>query len=39
MNPFHLLHLDDQKTDIRGFELAVFFQYDLFDEKINHCHC
>ncbi|KAF8246972.1 hypothetical protein K440DRAFT_661712 [Wilcoxina mikolae CBS 423.85] len=33
MNPFHLLHLSDQKTDVRGFELAVFFQHSLSTKK------
>jgi hypothetical protein len=35
MNPFHHLHLNGEKgnTDIRGFEIAVFFRYDLSSKK------
>ncbi|KAF8539023.1 hypothetical protein BDD12DRAFT_839733 [Trichophaea hybrida] len=35
MNPFHHLHLNGErgKTDIRGFEIAVFFRHDVSSKK------
>ncbi|KAF8247042.1 hypothetical protein K440DRAFT_683088 [Wilcoxina mikolae CBS 423.85] len=33
MNPFHLLHLHEVKTDIRGFEIGVYFRYDCSSRK------
>jgi len=33
MNPFHLLHLHEIRTDIRGFEIGVYFRYDCVSRK------